>query len=66
VGSGDAFLAGLVTGLHGGDSLRHALVRATAAGTANALRPGAGVVDAADVAQVYAEVTVSEQEPLSP
>jgi 1-phosphofructokinase family hexose kinase len=66
VGSGDAFLAGLVTGLHRGDSLRAALVLATAAGTANALRPGAGVVNATDVAKLHPDVAVSGLEPLSP
>jgi 1-phosphofructokinase family hexose kinase len=42
VGSGDAFLAGLVTALHGGGSLREALCLALGASAANAEMPGAG------------------------
>ena len=68
VGSGDAFLAGLLAGLVGaverGDSptleqaladgavVTHALTRAVACGAANTLRRGAGVLDADDVARL--------------
>lgn len=45
VGSGDSFLAGLLTGLEIGEPLPHALRLATAAAAANAEVPGAGVLD---------------------
>jgi 1-phosphofructokinase family hexose kinase len=60
VGSGDAFLAGLVTGLHRGDGVDCALRLASGAGTANALRPGAGVVSATDVAMLVDAVELTE------
>jgi 1-phosphofructokinase len=47
VGSGDAFLAGFVTAVHSGGSLREALCLALGAGTANAEMPGAGRLDPA-------------------
>ena len=43
VGSGDSFLAGLITSLDSGLPGPEALRRAAAAGAANALRSGAGV-----------------------
>lgn len=46
VGSGDAFLAGLVAGLDRGEGWDRALCLALGAGTANAERPGAGKLDA--------------------
>jgi 1-phosphofructokinase family hexose kinase len=45
VGSGDAFLAGLVTTLDGGGDWRAALCSALGAATANAELPGAGRLD---------------------
>jgi 1-phosphofructokinase family hexose kinase len=45
VGSGDAFLAGLVASLARGDDWSHALATALGAATANAETPGAGVLD---------------------
>ncbi|MDP9298715.1 MAG: hexose kinase [Actinomycetota bacterium] len=47
VGSGDAFLAGLVTGLDGGDDWPDALRLALGAAAANAELPGAGRLDPA-------------------
>lgn len=47
VGSGDAFLAGLVTGLDRGDDWEAALRLALGAATANAEIPGAGKLDPA-------------------
>jgi tagatose 6-phosphate kinase len=46
VGSGDAFLAGLVVGLERGDPLPGALALALGAAAANAELPGAGALDA--------------------
>jgi tagatose 6-phosphate kinase len=60
VGSGDAFLAGLVTGLRRGDGVGSALRLASAAGTANALRPGAGRLSAADVTALLDAVELTE------
>jgi 1-phosphofructokinase family hexose kinase len=45
VGSGDAFLAGLVTALSGGDSWPGALAAALGAAAANAEVPGPGLLD---------------------
>jgi fructose-1-phosphate kinase PfkB-like protein len=47
VGSGDCFLAGLVSGLDRGDSLRDALAVAADVAAANARVPGAALFDAA-------------------
>jgi fructose-1-phosphate kinase PfkB-like protein len=47
VGSGDAFLAGLVTGLDRGDGWDRALCIALGAATANAEIAGAGKLEAA-------------------
>jgi fructose-1-phosphate kinase PfkB-like protein len=47
VGSGDAFLAGAVVALDGGESWYDALRLALGAATANAEMPGAGKLDAA-------------------
>ena len=54
VGSGDAFTAGWLAGLAGGDDIVIALRRAGAAGAANAKRPGQGEIDPADVAAILA------------
>lgn len=59
VGSGDAFLGGLVTGLERGQGWRSALALALGAAAANAMVPGAGRLDpdrAAELAR-RAEVT---------
>jgi 1-phosphofructokinase family hexose kinase len=61
VGSGDAFLGGLVAMLDRGASLSDALRTAAAAGTANALQPGPGVVDPGVVAALAAETTISSR-----
>jgi 1-phosphofructokinase family hexose kinase len=58
VGSGDAFLAGLVTGLDGGDAWDEALCRALGAATANAELPGAGKLDPARAAELSAQAEV--------
>jgi 1-phosphofructokinase family hexose kinase len=58
VGSGDAFLAGLIVGLAGGESFVEALRLAMAAGAANALAPGAGVLDPAVARNLLDLVTV--------
>ena len=57
VGSGDSFMGGLVTALDRGDALPDALRCAAAAGAANALVPGPGVLDLADYAAILAGVT---------
>lgn len=64
VGSGDAFLAGLLAALPagvpaGGAELHAALRLATGAGAANALVPGAGRLDAATARQLAAAATLS-------
>ena len=59
VGSGDAFLAGLVTALDGGNSWAEALAAALGAAAANAEVPGPGLLDAGR-AHELAEQTVVE------
>ncbi len=61
VGSGDAFLAGLVTGVAGGRSLPDALLLAAACGAANALIPGQGELLPADVARLATRCEVTAQ-----
>jgi len=74
VGSGDAFLAGLLAGLMGASTsgekpdlaraltdegvVRQALARAVACGAANTLRRGAGVLSIDDVARLEGEAVV--------
>lgn len=58
VGSGDAFLAGLATGLSVGRSVRSALALAVATGTANTELPGAGNLNARTVEVVRSAVRV--------
>jgi 1-phosphofructokinase family hexose kinase len=60
VGSGDAFLGGLVATLDRGGSFARALRTAAAAGAANALVPGPGVLDPRTVAEIAAETAVEE------
>ena len=59
VGSGDAFLAGLVTGLDRGDDWEDALRLALGAATANAELPGAGRLDAARAEHLAARARVA-------
>jgi 1-phosphofructokinase family hexose kinase len=59
VGSGDAFLAGLVTALAGGADWADALATALGAAAANAEVPGAGLLDP-DRARALAEQAVVE------
>jgi len=59
VGSGDAFLAGLVVALDGGAGWRDALALALGAGTANAEIPGAGVLDPHRARQLAAAALIS-------
>ena len=56
VGSGDVFLAGLVTGLVAGSTPAEALRRAVAAGAANALQPGGGIFSQTDFEQLLPNV----------
>lgn len=58
VGSGDSFLAGFLAGIAGGSPASEAMRWAVAAGAANALRPGQGAIDAADVARLRSQVTL--------
>lgn len=59
VGSGDAFLAGLVTGLDRGDDWESALRLALGAATANAELPGAGRLDPSRAAQLAEQSRVA-------
>jgi 1-phosphofructokinase family hexose kinase len=58
VGSGDAFLGGLVTGLGRGASWPEALALALGAATANAMVPGAGRLDAAEARELASRASV--------
>jgi 1-phosphofructokinase family hexose kinase len=58
VGSGDAFLAGLVTGLDRGDGWEGALRLALGAATANAELPGAGRLDPSRAERLAARADV--------
>ena len=58
VGSGDAFLAGLVTGLDAGMGWDDALCRALGAATANAEIPGAARLDPARAAELGSQAQV--------
>jgi fructose-1-phosphate kinase PfkB-like protein len=58
VGSGDAFLAGLVTALDRGDDWEAALRLALGAATANAEMPGAGKLDPARASALAAQAEV--------
>jgi 1-phosphofructokinase family hexose kinase len=59
VGSGDSFFAGLLVGLEGGSSLAESLALASAAGSANTRRPGAGVLELADVAAAQDRIAIA-------
>ena len=58
VGSGDAFNAGFSLALLDDAPIEVALARGVAAGTANALALGAGMLDAATARQLEHEVSV--------
>lgn len=58
VGSGDAFLGGLVTGLDRGDGWHDALRLALGAAAANAMVPGAGRLDPAAAIELASRATV--------
>jgi 1-phosphofructokinase family hexose kinase len=60
VGSGDAFLAGLVTGFENGSDCSEALRWAVAAGTANALSAGGGQFTMADFNRLLSDVTIRQ------
>ena len=60
VGSGDAFLAGLVVALDRGTGWDEALAAAIGAGSANAVMPGAGVLDRGRAEELAAAVEISE------
>jgi 1-phosphofructokinase family hexose kinase len=59
VGSGDSYLAGLLTGLDRGDPFDAALRLAAGAATANALVPGAGIFASEDAVSIAAQVVVA-------
>jgi tagatose 6-phosphate kinase len=59
VGSGDAFLGGLVTGLERGEGWRSALALALGAAAANAMMPGAGRLDPARAAELAGRAEVA-------
>lgn len=59
VGSGDSYLAGLLTALDGGDPFDAALRLAAGAATANALVPGAGMFTREDAAAIAEQVVVT-------
>ena len=60
VGSGDAFLAGLVVGLERGEPWPDALRLALGAATANAQLPGAGTLDAGRIGDLTARAEIRE------
>ena len=65
VGSGDSFLGGLLTALADApDDVETALRLAMGAGAANALTPGAGVLDAATARELAEKVLVTTLTPL--
>lgn len=62
VGSGDAFLGGVAAAVLHGEPEREALALGVAAGTANTLSPGPGLVDPATVATLRRRVVVTPVE----
>lgn len=56
VSSGDAFLAGVAVSVLGGDDMRHAVVRGTAAAAASSRLPGAGRLERATAEALVSEV----------
>jgi 1-phosphofructokinase family hexose kinase len=65
VGSGDAFLGGLVTGLDGGSSWPKALGLALGAAAANAMMPGAGRLDPSTALELASRAVVGPAPPRS-
>jgi 1-phosphofructokinase family hexose kinase len=65
VGSGDAFLAGLLLGLASEQGLPAALRMAAAAGEANAMTPGGGCLDFQDYQALLPNVIVASLNPAS-
>jgi 1-phosphofructokinase family hexose kinase len=63
VGSGDAFLAGMAVALARGDDLVEAARLGLAAGTANALVPGAGELDPTAVGPLLKGISLVERSP---
>ncbi len=63
VGSGDALLAGLAAALAAGHPLPEAARRGGAAACANALVPGQGELDPADVERVLAGISLTRLDP---
>lgn len=59
VGSGDAFLGGLLLALERGNAPVVALRHAVATGTANAMRVGGGMVDLEGIGQLLEQVSVT-------
>ncbi|MEO5939316.1 MAG: PfkB family carbohydrate kinase, partial [Candidatus Limnocylindrales bacterium] len=59
VGSGDAFLAGLASGMVDGLTLVEAARRGMAAGFANAQRPGAGNLDPAPASMAFDQIVAT-------
>lgn len=59
VGSGDAYLGGLLAALAGGEPIDVALHRAAACASANAMQPGAGLIDPTSVDAAYDRIVVS-------
>ena len=57
VGSGDSYFGGLLAALDRGDEIDQALLWAAAAGTANAMIPGAGKIEVETVHQIRTELT---------
>ncbi len=62
VGSGDSLLAGFIAGIAAGDTVPEAARRGSAAGAANALRPGQGRLDPADITRLERVITLSRIE----
>jgi 1-phosphofructokinase/tagatose 6-phosphate kinase len=62
VGSGDAFLAGLVSSRRAGRPPAEALAYAVACGAESTQHMGAGAIDSTEIASLVERVSVSEQE----
>ncbi len=63
VGSGDSALAGFLAAIAAGSTAAEAARHAVAAGTANALRPGQGEIDPADIGRILPRVTLARVDP---
>jgi 1-phosphofructokinase family hexose kinase len=63
VGSGDSLLGGFAAALASGHPAAEAVRRGSAVATANALHPGQGIVDPADVARLLPALTLERIEP---